>query len=235
MLKISRKRRRQWIGLSVGFFITSICYVVLSHPANEDYLSKGPLNTGHEELQCSSCHTSAKGNVFQQLQANVMHTVGLRRTEANFGTENVDTQKCLACHDRENDRHPLHRFEEPRFAEARQELGVTQCESCHQEHNGVRITQTNLGYCQSCHEDTEMKNDPLEISHKELIAKKNWNTCLQCHDFHGNHIYEASATLKDTIPIAEIKAYFEGEDSPYADIKKYYATTEEEFLAEAEE
>ncbi|NLR90777.1 cytochrome c3 family protein [Flammeovirga agarivorans] len=230
MLKISRKRRRQWIGMSFGIFITSIAYVVLSHPANEEYLSKGPLNTGHEELQCSSCHTTAKGNVFQQMQANIMFSVGLRRSEANFGTENVDNNKCLACHERENDRHPLHRFEEPRFANARKEIGVTNCESCHQEHNGVRITQLDVGYCRSCHEETEMKNDPLDVSHKELIGAKQWNTCLQCHDFHGNHIFHAAESIKDTIPIEEIRAYFNGGDSPYAQEKKFYATTEEEFL-----
>lgn len=230
MFKISRKRKRQWIGLCTGFFVSAIAYVTLSLPQNDDFLSKGPMNTGHENLKCETCHTPARGNVFQQAQANIMHTVGLRNSEADFGTENVDNTKCLDCHDRANDRHPLHRFEEPRFAQARNDLGVTECESCHQEHNGVRITQSNIGYCQSCHEDTEMRNDPLEISHKELIGQKKWNTCLQCHDFHGNHLFHASTTLKDTIPIQEIRAYFKGGNSPYAQSKKYYAMTEEELM-----
>ncbi len=228
-MKISRKRRRQWIGMGMGILATSFGYVFLSLPQYESYLSKGPMNTGHEDLNCVSCHTPAKGTVWQQFQANVMHTFGMRKTEADFGTENVDNTKCLACHERDNDRHPLHRFTEPRFAEARKNLGVTYCESCHTEHNGVRITQTQIGYCQNCHEDTEMNNDPLEVSHKELIKNEQWNTCLQCHDFHGNHIYHAATSMKDTIPIKAIKAYFDGGKSPYADKKKYYPLSQEEF------
>ena len=230
-MNISRRRRRQWIGLGVGVFLTACTYVVLSMPANEAFLSKGPANTGHEDLSCQACHTPAKGNTFQQLQANVMHTFGLRRTEADFGTENVDNTKCLDCHDRENDRHPLHRFTETRFAEARKNLGVTECESCHQEHNGVRVTQVEIGYCQNCHGDTEMKNDPLDVSHEELIAQEQWTTCLQCHDFHGNHLYKAAVNMKDTIPVQVVREYFDGGKDPYADKKKYYPLTEEELAA----
>lgn len=227
-MKISRKRQRQWIGLGVGLFITAVAYTILSLPSNESMLSLGTMNTGHEDLSCNSCHSPAEGNVFQQAQANLMFRLGMRRTEADFGTENVDNLKCLQCHDRPNDRHPLHRFEEPRFVEARKNIGVTVCESCHNEHNGVRITQPEVGYCQNCHEDTEMKNDPLEVSHKELIEQEMWSTCLQCHDFHGNHIYHAAESMADTIPLATVKKYFNGDKSPYADVKKYYALTEEE-------
>ncbi len=228
-MRISRKRRRQWIGFGLGIFMTCIAYVVLSMPNNEDFLSKGPMNTGHEDLSCESCHTPAKGTVFQQVQANIMFTIGLRRTAADFGTENVDNQKCLDCHDRPNDRHPLHRFTEPRFVDARKNIGVTFCESCHQEHNGMRITQVDIGYCRNCHEDTELKNDPLEISHKELVEQAQWSTCLQCHDFHGNHLYEAAESLKDTIPITVVRAYFDGGPSPYADQKKHYPLSEAEW------
>lgn len=232
-MKISRKRKRQWIGFGVGLLVTSVTYVVISLPANEDMLSLGPMNTGHEDLSCESCHTSTKGNVFQQLQANLMFSVGLRKTVADFGSQNVDTKKCLECHDRANDRHPLHRFTEPRFANARKNLpaptGQVECESCHIEHNGVRLTQTNVGYCQNCHEETTLKNDPLEISHAELIKREMWNTCLQCHDFHGNHIFHAAESMKDTIPMTIVREYFDGGKSPYADVKKYYALEEEEW------
>ncbi len=228
-MRISRRRQRQWIGFGVGILITVVAYVTLSIPANEAFLSKGPMNKGHEGFSCESCHTPARGNVFQQLQANIMKAVGMRKTEADFGTENVDNKKCLDCHDRANDRHPLHRFTEPRFVEARKAIGVTYCESCHEEHNGLRITQVNTGYCENCHGDTEMKNDPLEVSHAELIAQEKWTTCLQCHDFHGNHLYEAAESLQDTIPLPVVRAYFDGGKSPYADKKKFYALTEEEF------
>lgn len=230
-MKISRKRRRQWIGFGVGIFLTTVTYIVLSVPSNEQFLSKGPVNTGHQDLHCESCHTPAKGNIFQQLQANIMYSVGMRKSEADFGTSNVDNKKCLDCHDRENDRHPLHRFTEPRFVQARKDLGVTYCESCHLEHNGVRLTQVDIGYCKSCHEDTEMKEDPLEISHKQLIAQGQWNTCLQCHDFHGNHIHHVAESLNDTIPIKVVQEYFDGGKSPYSDKKKFKPLTEQELLS----
>lgn len=229
-MRISRRRRRQWIGLAIGLFITSIAYVGLSVPSGEAYLSKGPLNTGHEDLSCKSCHTPAKGNAFQQMQANFMFSVGLRRSATDFGSENVDNQKCLDCHDtRDNDRHPLHRFTEPRFKKARADLGVTYCESCHNEHNGVRVTQTDIGYCRSCHGETVMKDDPLDVSHEELIAQEMWTTCLQCHDFHGNHIYHEANSLKDTIPVRVLKVYLDGGPSPYSDKKKFPPLTEKEY------
>lgn len=226
MIKISRRRRRQWIGFGIGVFGTIITYTILTIPVNEDFLSKGPMNTGHENLSCESCHTPAKGTVFQQFQANVMFTFGLRKTETDFGTENVDNTKCLSCHDRPNDRHPLHRFTEARFAEARKNLGVTMCESCHTEHNGVRITQVDMGYCKNCHSETKLKSEPLDLSHAELIDQEMWTTCLQCHDFHGNHVYLVAEQMKDTIPLIVVKEYFDGGKSPYSDIKKYKALTE---------
>ncbi|WP_258105730.1 cytochrome c3 family protein [Marinoscillum sp. MHG1-6] len=231
-MKISRKRKRQWIGFGVGLFVTTATYTILSLPSNDDMLSLGPMNTGHEDLTCESCHTPAKGNVFQQAQANLLFSIGLRSKEADFGTENVDTEKCLECHDRDNDRHPLHRFKEPRFSAARKDLGhegQVECESCHKEHNGVRVTQTNIGYCQNCHEETVLNNDPLEISHEELIDRGMWETCLQCHDFHGNHIFHAAESMNDTIPVAIVREYFEGGETPYSEIKKYYPLTEEDW------
>jgi hypothetical protein len=228
-MKISRKRKRQWIGFGVGVFVTAVTYTVLSLPDNEQMLSKGPMNVGHENMSCETCHTPAKGNAFQQIQANLMYSVGLRKTEADFGAENVDTKKCLECHDRANDRHPMHRFEEARFVEARKNLGVTNCESCHNEHFGLRVSQTNTGYCQNCHGETNLKNDPLEISHAELIAKEMWTTCLQCHDFHGNHVFKTAESMHDTIPLKLVREYFEGGKTPYADIKKYQSLTEEEW------
>lgn len=228
-MKISRKRRRQWIGAAVGLLATVSTYTVISLPANEEMLSLGPMNTGHEDLSCETCHTPASGNTFQQLQANVLFTLGMRKTKADFGMENVDRAKCMDCHDRPNDRHPLYRFEETRFAPARKNLNVTECEGCHMEHNEVRLTQTNIGYCENCHEETNLKHDPLEISHAELVANDMWTTCLQCHDFHGNHVYEAAESMKDTISIQTVRAYFDGGKSPYSDVKEYYPLSEEEW------
>ena len=59
--------------------------------------------------------------------------------------------------------------------------------SCHREHQGVRVTLTEIGYCRHCHEETRLKRDPLDVSHEALIKAKEWDSCLGCHDFHGNH------------------------------------------------
>lgn len=209
--------------------MTSITYTILSLPSNEKLLSRGEMNIGHDDLSCESCHTPARGNVFQQLQANIMFTLGMRKTSVSFGTEDVDTKKCLECHDRENDRHPLHRFEEPRFLQARTNLNVTECESCHLEHKGSRITQANIGYCVNCHEDTKLNNDPLEVRHDQLIEQGMWSTCLQCHDFHGNHVYNVPHSMSDTLALSTIREYLKGGISPYSDLKKFYPLKEEDW------
>lgn len=222
---ISPKRKRQVIGGGLGLILSLIVYVVLTLPSNEDLVSLGPMNTGHENLKCIDCHVKAPGNVFQQLQANLMHAIGQRKNEVEFGHLDVDTKKCQSCHDRPNDRHPVYRFTEPRFNDARKNIAVTECETCHLEHNDMRITLNveEATYCKNCHEDLVMKKDPLDISHEDLIKAGLWSSCLQCHDFHGNHFMETSKLLKDTIPYESIKAYFEGQPSPYGDEKKYKA------------
>jgi len=108
MFKKNPLRKRQRIGSFIGISISIIIFILLPLKQNEDFLSLGPLNTGHEGLSCNACHTDAKGNLLQQLQSNISYTFGMRKTKVDFGTENVDTKKCLECHDRPNDRHPTH-------------------------------------------------------------------------------------------------------------------------------
>lgn len=220
---ISPKRKRQFIGICTGLLCTVVSYTVLSMPSNEDLLTLGPANTGHEDLQCVDCHTKAPGSLFQQVQANFMVLIGSRVNEVDFGHEDVDTKKCQGCHDRPNDRHPVYRFEETRFAEATEKLDARECETCHQEHKGMRVTLPvdQATYCMNCHEDLKVNDDPLDISHEQLIKEEKWATCLQCHDFHGNHFMHTVEEMKDTIPLETLKAYFEGENSPYSDTKKY--------------
>ena len=188
MFYISPKRKRQIIGMCVGIIATLIAYLTLSLPSNEDYLSLGPMNTGHENLECADCHTKAPGNAMQQIQANFMHLIGQRKNSVTFGHEDVDTKKCQSCHDRPNDRHPTYRFKETRFSKARSAIDATKCETCHLEHNGKRLTLKieQATYCKNCHGDLVLKNDPLDYSHEKLIKESRWSTCLQCHDFHGN-------------------------------------------------
>lgn len=219
--KINPRRKRQYVGILTGLMLALTGYVLLMWPGNEDYVSLGPMNTGHDDLQCEDCHVKAKGNVLQQLTANIQHSIGLRKSPVTFGHEDVDNNKCKACHDRPNDRHPVHRFMEPRFAEVRELLHPEKCESCHREHNDVRLVINDTGYCQNCHKDTELKEDPLDVSHAVLIQKNMWTTCLQCHDFHGNHEMITPVAMKDTIPIQKIREYILGGMSPYSDKKKY--------------
>jgi hypothetical protein len=145
---------------------------------------------------------------------------------AHFGKMAVDNKECLNCHERSNDVHPTHRFMEPKFSSARDAIKPEKCTSCHNEHQGERITIEQIDFCQHCHLDTEVKNDPLTISHDQLISNEEWNTCLQCHDFHGNHIFELITELKDTIPVKEVREYFEGGKDPYSDVKKFIADME---------
>ena len=44
-----------------------------------------------------------------------------------------------------------------------------------------------------------------------------WETCLGCHDFHGNHAMKAPRRLGDAIPSDQIQRYFDGGRSPYPD------------------
>lgn len=215
------RRKRQVIGFLIGVLLSTLGWVYLVHPSNEKNLSLGPLNTGHEDLKCAACHTPAEGSVVGQAKDNFLYAVGSKEEEVVFGSHNVDSKKCQGCHDRPNDRHPIHRFKEPRFNEARDSIQPTECESCHLEHNGVRLTIETTGFCVHCHQETKLKKDPLDVSHEELIKQKKWNTCLQCHDFHGNHFMETAESLKDTIPSQRIWKYIEGGEDPYSSRKKY--------------
>lgn len=220
------------MGVVIGLFLTVTYSVVISMPSNEEMLSKGPANTGHEELQCQDCHTKAKGNAMQQFQANFMHLVGARKNEVTFGHEDVDTKKCQSCHDRPNDRHPVHRFKEPRFSDATKVIDARDCETCHKEHAGVRLTVANTSYCVNCHSDLDMKDDPLDVPHVALIKDEKWETCLQCHDFHGNHFMKTADKMKDTIPMTEILQYVKGGKDPYSKDRKYVVVKEGEVYVE---
>lgn len=220
-MSISAKRKRQVKGGLIGLIVTVAVSVFLSLPSGEEYLSKGELNTGHDGLECTDCHSKANGTLMQQLQANIQWAVGSRKTNVPFGTEDVDTKKCQGCHDRPNDRHPVHRFKEPRFADARKMIEATECQTCHLEHSGMRMTQTNIGFCVNCHQDLKMKNDPLDVSHAELIKNEQWTTCLQCHDFHGNHKAKPAEMMKDTINMEVLREYLEGGKDPFGELKKY--------------
>ena len=220
------KRLRQNLGLALGIFTGSVILAFLLLPDQHKLHARGPMNTGHEGLRCEYCHQPARGTLRQQVQANARYLLGLRGSAADFGLTPAGNQQCLACHERPNDRHPVFRFNEPRFQEARSELHPETCVSCHLEHRGVRVTVADPGYCQHCHEDTRLKQDPIDISHETLIADENWESCLGCHDFHGNHEMETALQVREAFSPDRIQAYLNGGESPYGAEKQYEPSSE---------
>jgi hypothetical protein len=207
-------------ALGAALMATAIGAAVMPQAAH--FHAKGPANTGHSDLACIDCHKEAPGTVRQQLQAKVRFWLGLRATDVAFGHLRVDNARCTDCHAREQDAHPVHRFLEPRFAEARAEIGVESCVSCHREHKGVRVTMAPTA-CATCHQNLDLKRDPLDVPHRELVAGKEWDTCLGCHDFHGNHKRVAQTRLGDAHPNQAIIDYLNGGLSPYGRDFKYPA------------
>ncbi len=233
-LKISPLRQRQTIGGLIGIVVGITVFVFYSLDASEEYISPGPMNIGHNELSCVTCHSDARGNLSQQVQSNIQHAVGMRKEGVDFGTQDVTVRNCLECHDRPNDRHPSYRFSEPRFKEVIKKIDATTCITCHSEHNGERVTVVAINYCVNCHQDLEVENDPVDVAHTELIANEQWFTCIQCHDFHGNHKYEVATKLKDTISLARIELYLNGGEDPYGADKKYLGLSEPEWIKHLE-
>ena len=117
----------------------------------------------------------------------------------------------------------MHRFLEPRFASARAALGAQLCVSCHREHKGVRVTMIPTA-CSNCHQDLDIKNEPIvDVSHRELVKRHAWSSCLGCHDFHGNHRRAAQKQFKEAYSETTIMEYLAGGPSPYGRDMKFLA------------
>jgi hypothetical protein len=211
-LRSARGRRRIGVASGVALAIAAVAFLLL--PEQAHLSAPGTMNAGHERLECAGCHRPAPGTIRQQLQADARFVLGKRASLADFGARDVRNDDCLACHERPFDRHPAFRFTEPRFAEVRTTLAPHRCESCHREHSGARVT-VQAGYCARCHDQLEMKKDPLDVPHVELVRQGQWLTCLGCHDFHGNHLMEKRTKIGSAIDAGQIQRYFEGGASPY--------------------
>ena len=199
--------------------LAAIGFIVVT-PEAERFHAKGPANTGHAALACADCHKPAAGTLRQQLQAKVQFWTGLRASDVPFGRIRVANEQCVACHNRDQDSHAVHRFLEPKFAKARTDHGADSCVACHREHTGVRVTMSPTS-CASCHTDLELKREPLDVSHRELIARQDWASCLGCHDYHGNHKRTAQTRLDAAYPTSAVADYFAGGPSPYGKDLKY--------------
>jgi hypothetical protein len=198
------------VSYAIGALLALSALAVLVLPQFERLYAKGPPNTGHETLACADCHTTAPGTARQQLQAKLQYWLGNRTTDASFGHATVGNAQCTACHLRDADSHPVHRFLEPRFAEARAALGAHLCVSCHREHNGVRVTMIPTA-CSNCHQDLDIRNEPIiDVSHRELVKQHAWSSCLGCHDFHGNHRRVAQKEFKEAYSESTTMEYLAG-------------------------
>jgi hypothetical protein len=230
MFKMNPLRKRQFRGSLLGLGIGIAAILFLSRRSSEEYISLGPMNTGHEALSCVTCHADARGTLNQQLQSNISHMMGFREKGVEFGSMDVRTDNCLQCHDRPNDRHPTDRFTELRFREVIKTINTTSCITCHTEHRDQRLTIRPVNYCMNCHQDLEVENDPVDVPHTTLAATEQWSSCIQCHDFHGNHRYKVPVRIQDTIPLKALQAYFDGGPDPFGDNKKYQGLSEPEWL-----
>ena len=74
-----------------------------------------------------------------------------------------------------------------------------------------------VSYTHLCHADTKVKDDPATPTHAALIRDKRWDTCLGCHDFHGNHHFKPPRDLKDAISPDVIATYLKTGPSPYGE------------------
>jgi len=218
---LGQPRRRPWVPLKGPLLVAAALVLLALAPPLERVRAKGPANTGHDELACAECHLAAPGTLRQQLQANVRTVVGLRETWAPVVHQQVNNAACEHCHDRQGeDRHPPFRFREARFEEARAAIAPQTCTSCHQEHRGGRVTRDG-DYCTHCHQEFELDQDALEPSHQQLADDARFETCLQCHDFHGNHLYALPETLDASFELDAVKAYLSGGESPYGTDKRF--------------
>jgi len=207
-----RKRHKQAYLLGIIFSLVVLLFFFL--PSSQIYLKNGPMLPGHEKLKCFSCHKDEQGSFRQQLQANIQYLLNKRKDVFAVGLRTVENNECIKCHDRPNDRHPVYRFREPKYLKAREKIKADTCVACHSEHNSKRIT-VQMSFCVHCHDELNLKNDPIDLSHKQLIQEKNWDSCLTCHDYHGNHDMKVVVEIKSGIVLPELKKYFNRGPNPY--------------------
>lgn len=217
---------RRRLGYVFGFTLTGITILVLMLPATANMNSPGPMNVDHEDVKCESCHKPTTGTLRQKLQANINYLLGGREKLIALGRSPVNSENCLRCHNRPKDRHPVFRFYEPRYAKARLAIQPHYCTSCHHEHTGTRVS-VKMTFCSHCHQSLKIRNDPISTSHEELVKKKNWRSCLGCHDYHGNHRIKLATELQARWSESLILEYFEGGKSLYSGEKIFKAKNDE--------
>ena len=217
-------KRNRFVRYAIFLSIMLLGFVLylIGNGGHYDFLVPGPVIEGHADIDCAECHILAPGSARQQIQHNVKFLLGNKDMFVDYGYSKVTSFQCLSCHENINDRHPVYRFREPRFLEARSVINATSCINCHVEHSGKRVS-SELTFCRACHENLDLEEDPLDISHRILIERNDWESCLRCHDFHGNHDYTVSNTVNKWLSIKQIQSYFAQGKDPYSDTKLFTA------------
>ncbi len=213
-VKWSSGRGRRRMGYGFGLLLGAFCLLAFAINPQVQAVARGPANPGHEPLGCAACHDAAPGTLRQQLQAAVSYIVGRRTQPAVIGHLPVSNATCLDCHSRSDDHHPSYRFLEARFAQARELVGAHECISCHREHSGRRV-QGDGRFCVACHEDVELECEPISPTHRELAARGRWDTCLRCHDFHGNHDQVLPERLDEGVELQAVEDYLSDGEAIY--------------------
>ncbi len=221
---IAKAQVTHWGARRVGYAVAALIALslvpVLTGSAGDSHLAIGPMTPGHEALSCTDCHQPAPGTMRQQLQANLSYLLGQRAQPVDFGHQPVTTAACASCHSMQDATHAPAMFLEPRYELVRDTLGPHECVNCHVEHDANRVSLSNTLFCMSCHETVSMKEDPLDVSHAELVKTGQWDTCMSCHDYHGNHYSGASTKLNDRFSLESVEEYFERGASPYGERKR---------------
>lgn len=215
-------RRPMVIALLFGVIGLSFAVLISFSSVHGGILNPGSMTVGHSNLACISCHRPANGSIRQQIQAIASYLLGQRATSAFLVLQAPKSADCLACHGRPKDRHPIHRFKEPRFAEALATIDARTCYGCHLEHQGARVSN-NGQFCAACHSGLKLQKDPLDVPHELLTNEKKWHTCLGCHDFHGARAHKAPHALNKALSIMQIESYLKDGPDPYSGIKLYSA------------
>lgn len=169
---------------------------------------------GHENITCFSCHKDEHGSLRQQLQSNIQYLLNNREDTVSVGLRPVKNTECIKCHDRPNDRHPVYRFREPKYRKAREKIKADSCIACHLEHKNKRVT-VSMNFCIHCHDELKLKNDPVDVTHEQLIKDKNWDSCLSCHDYHGNHEMKLEVEINKSIALPVLNNYLHRGANPY--------------------
>ena len=63
----------------------------------------------------------------------------------------------------------------------------------------------------------KVKDDRTSPTHDFLVRNKQWTTCLQCHDYHGNHKWNAPLRLQDGATLEVLNKYLQGGPSPFGE------------------